>query len=383
VPPVRVSLDGERIVYPGTARRVLELSFATAYPLEGELRLRPPNGWRAGFVTTEGVVPAVSMPHPIAGQPARLEMELKVPKLADAASATMELQFRGEFEMCFPLSVLVAQEGEVEVTEEMLSGQPTMRISNRLLRFHVASTVGGNLIRLEDAKGRSYLYDHFPEVKPYVFLSHHIGGVEPLAFWPQNDDPFEEPEVVAVEAIAEGLWRGAEARWTVTHREKLRGQYYRVAYMVLPGCPLVRIRLRHENPTQRRLRWVGGLLLNLALQGGLDGTVLQIPGATQRWTRHRAPVAFLGQTDIRQPWAWVTREGISLTMFAPQDEPGSAAVLDLGPLIAGLLLAELETGPDGENAVEFGLAINQPPDRVEELLRAASRAGIEPTKVGA
>lgn len=377
VPPLAVSMVGERIVHPGTVRRTIELSFATGYPLQGELRLAAPEGWGAAFLTAAGVVPVVSMPEAVPAQPARLEIELTVPEQPKAASATIELQIRGEFEMCYPLSVLVAQDGKVEIREDTLAGQPTLSVANGVLRFHTCATVGGNLIRLQDAEGRSFLYDHFPEVKPYVFLSHHIGGVEPLVFWPRNDDPFEEPEAVTVEPIADGAWRGTEASWTVTHRERLRGQRYRLAYLVLPGCPLVRIRLRHENPTPRRLRWVGGLLLNLALQEGLEETVLQVPGATQRWTRHRTPMPFFGQTDLRQPWAWVARKGTSLTMFAPEGQPGSAAALDLGALIVGLLLAELEAGPEGENAIEFAVALNQPPERTQELIRAASRPGID------
>ena len=373
LPPFAAGLVGERVLYPGTSRRTIELSSGTAYPLTGELRLDVPDGWEAAFVTPEGRAPVMPMPEPAPDRPAQLEIELTVPERVESASATLELQFRGEFEMRYPLSVLVAQPGEVRVVEEELAGKPVVTVSNGVLRFHVCSNVGGNLIRLQDAEGRPYLYDHFPEVRPHHFFSYHIGGVEPVVFWPRDDDPFEVPEVVTVGAIEEGGWRGAEARWTVTHREKLRGQRYSLTYLVVPGCPLVRIRLGHENPTPRRLRWVGGLLLNLSLQGDLEGTVLHIPGGTQSWTRHRTPMPFFGQADIRQPWAWAAREGTSLTMFAPQGSPGSVATLDLGPVMAALLVSELETGPMGQNGVEFGLALNQPPERTDELIRATSR----------
>ncbi|HUT20249.1 MAG TPA: hypothetical protein VM366_13925, partial [Anaerolineae bacterium] len=370
LPPFAACLVGERVLYPGTSRRTIELSFATAYPLKGELRLGVPGGWEAVFLTAEGRAPAVSMPDPTPECPAQLEIELTVPERVEAASATLELQFRGEFEICFPLAVLVAQPGEVRIAEEELSGQPVVTVSNGVLRFHVCANVGGNLIRLQDAEGRSFLYDHFPEVKPHLFFSHHIGGVEPLVFWPRDDDPFEVPEVVTVRAIEEGGWRGAEARWTVTHREKLRGQRYSLAYLVLPGCPLVRMRLGHENPTPRRLRWVSSLLLNLSLQGDPEGTVLHVPGGTQSWTRHRTPMPFFGQADVQQPWAWAAKDGTSLTMFAPQGSPGSVAMLDLGPVMAALLVSELETGPMGRNTIEFGLALNQPPERTQELIQA-------------
>jgi hypothetical protein len=230
--------------------------------------------------------------------------------------------------------------------------------------------VGGNLIRLQDAEGRTYLYDQFPEVKPYLFFTSHIGGAEPIAFWPSAEDPFEALEEVTVERVEEGSWAGVRASWVVQRRERLRGQRYSVSYLVLPGCPVIRVRLAHENPTPRRLRWVGGLMLNLALQGDLEETVLHVPGGTQSWTRHRTPMPFFGQPDVRQPWAWAGKEDSSLTMFVPRGELGSIAVLDLGALIAGLMFVELETGPLGFDEIEFGLALNQPREQTQELIQA-------------
>jgi hypothetical protein len=64
-------------------------------------------------------------------------------------------------------------------------------------------------------------------------------------------------------------------------------------------------------------------------------------------------------------------------MFAPCGEAGCVATLDLGAVIAGLLTTQIETGPGGEEAIEFGLALNQPPERTEELIRAASRTGLK------
>jgi ribosomal protein S18 acetylase RimI-like enzyme len=370
VAPLAASLVGEKVLYPGTNRRTVELAFATGYPFEGELRLGVPDGWEAAFVTAEGPRPMVSMPEPTSEHPAAIEIEVTVPEENLTASATVELQFRGELEMRFPLSVLVAQHGQVQVAAEQLSGQPVMTVSNGALHFAVCTSVGGNLIRLQDAEGRTYLYDQFPEVKPYLFFTSHIGGAEPIAFWPSAEDPFEALEEVTVERVEEGSWAGVRASWVVQRRERLRGQRYSVSYLVLPGCPVIRVRLAHENPTPRRLRWVGGLMLNLALQGDLEETVLHVPGGTQSWTRHRTPMPFFGQPDVRQPWAWAGKEDSSLTMFVPRGEPGSIAVLDLGALIAGLMFVELETGPLGFDEIEFGLALNQPRERTQELIQA-------------
>jgi ribosomal protein S18 acetylase RimI-like enzyme len=370
VAPLAASLVGEKVLYPGANRRTIELSFATAYPFEGKLGLGLPDGWEAAFLTAEGPRPVVPMPDPTPGRSARLEIEVIVPEATPAASATIELQFRGEFEIRLPLAILLAQPGEVGIAREQLSGQPVVTVSNGVLRFHVCANVGGNLIRLQDAEGRTFFYDQFPEVRPYLFFTSHIGGVEPLAFWPSTGDPFEALEQVTVEVAEEGSWRGARASWVVENRERLRGQRYSVSYLALPGCPVIRVRLAHENPTPRRLRWIGSLLLNLALQGDLEGTVLHVPGGTQAWTRRRAPVPFLGQPDMRQPWAWVGKGDSSLTLFVPQGQPGSVAALDVGALIAGLMLSELETGPLGHNAIEFGLALNQPKGRTQELMQA-------------
>jgi len=228
VAPLGARLVGERVLRPGTSQRTIELSFGTAYPFNGELGLGVPDDWEATFLTPEGPRPVVPMPDPTPERPAQLEVEVTVPEATPAASATIELQFHGEFEICLPLAVLVARPGKVRIAAEQLSGQPVVTVSNGVLRFHICANVGGNLIRLQDAEGRTFLYDQFPEVKPYLFFTSHIGGIEPLAFWPSADDPFEALEQVTVETVSKGTWRGACASWVVRNRERLRGQRYSV-----------------------------------------------------------------------------------------------------------------------------------------------------------
>jgi hypothetical protein len=117
--------------------------------------------------------------------------------------------------------LLVARPGKVRVEWGQLSARPVVTLSNGVLRFHVCGDVGGNLIRLEDNEGRTYLHDHHPEVRPRLVVDYHIGGVEPHICCPGDEPLFSEPEDVAIKVVEEGCWKGACAAWTVRHHRTL------------------------------------------------------------------------------------------------------------------------------------------------------------------
>ncbi|MBN1640874.1 MAG: GNAT family N-acetyltransferase [Anaerolineae bacterium] len=371
VPPVDVGVVGDRVLYTGTSRRTLELRVATAYPLQGELRLSLPAGWGGGLVGPAGCVDALPMPRAAPGEPASLEVELSVPEREARAAATVDLCYEGEFEMRFPVTFLVAHPGAVRVERGELAGKPVTAVSNGALRFQVCGDVGGNLIRLEDSDGRTYLYDNYPEVKPRFFVDYHIGGVEPLVFCPGDESPFSELEDVTLEVVEEGEWGGVCASWTVRHHRSLRGQRFRVRYLVVPGCPVVRVRLEHENPVPRQVRWIGLVLVDLALGGDPDGTDICVPGSTQDWVRHRTPMPFVGPMHLHAPWSWVGKGACSLTAVVPEGVHGCAVPFDLG-MMGTFLVADVTTEPEGRSVVEYALALNQPADSAMALRRALS-----------
>lgn len=369
VPPIGFGLVGERVIGAGEERRTVEASFATPCPLPGELSLDLPPGWQGAFVTPDGSAESIPMPEPAPGAPVPIEVQLEVPEPGGRASATANVHLSGEFELGFGLPVLLTTGDRVDIQSQEVEGHKVMSVSNGALSFLV-SDLGGNLIRLQDAEQRTFLFDTFPEVKPRFFIDHHIGGVGPIIFTPDADLPFVEPERVDLTSVEEGIWCGVCASWTAQNVEKLRGQALSLTYLVLPGCPVVRVRLANHNPTPRRVDWVALLLADVALEGDHADLVLHFPGGAEPWLRTRPEESLVNQANLGEPWLWAGRGDQSLTLFAPEGSPGSVVAADLRVMLAALLAARVETGPRGDTSVEFALALNQPKDRTRELIRA-------------
>lgn len=374
VQPVQAQLlDGNEVRLGTVTEKTVALSFATPYPLPGQLALHLPPDWQGGFATSEGLQTVIPMPEPLPGMPALLQIGLIPPQNTGHASECMRLHFSGEFELDFELPLLSMSQERVTLEEQEIEGEPLLSVSNGALRFCVPARLGGNLIRLQDVQGRSFLYDCFPNVAPKFFIDHHIGGLEPLVFPIDAELPFAEPEEVRVEQAQEGPWMGLRALWTARNQRQLRGQGFSVAYLTLPSSPVIRIVLEHENPTPRRVRWVGALIADLALQGSNDGTVIEVPGGEQPWIRNPVPKPFLSQANLSQPWARAAKGDQSLTLLVPRGSPGMCMMFDLQVMVGGLLAAQLETEPDGSRRTEFALAVNEPRSEIEGLIVALAR----------
>jgi hypothetical protein len=261
----------------------------------------------------------------------------------------------------------------VTMEEQEVDGEPLLSVHNGALSFSVPARFGGNLIRLQDVQGRSFLYDCFPNVAPKFFIDHHIGGLEPLVFPIDAELPFVEPEEVCVEQVQEGSWIGLRALWTARNQRQLRGQRFGVAYLTLPASPIIRIVLEHENPTPRRVRWVGALIADLCLQGSIEGTVIEVPGGEEPWIRNLVPKPFLSQANLSQPWARAIKGDQSLTLLVSQGFPGTCMMFDLQAMLGGLLAAQLETDADSSTRTEFALAVNEPRSEVDRLIAALAR----------
>jgi len=355
-----------------TARTTIQLSFATPFPLPGELRLDLPGGWQGAFVTPDGLLPALPMPDPAPGAPAQIEVELGVPP--DATSVAMaRLHFSGAFELDFDLPLLTASAGAVAVEAREIEGQPVLAVSNGALSFSVLDGLSGSLVRLLDAQGRSYLYDNLPEVKPWFFFENHVGGVQPLVAGRRLEVLFNELDPLRASAVEDGRWKGAEVAWTAYKDEYVRGQEYRLAYLTLPGSDVVRLRLRHHNPTPRRVEWFGMLMANLNLGGSAEGTILHAPGGRGTWVRNPAPKPFVSPGHVWQPWLNACKGEQSLALLVPRGGLGAAQALNLIEFVVGIAYGALETGPHGDKEVEFALALNQPEAAIQALIAALGK----------
>jgi len=264
------------------------------------------------------------------------------------------------------------------VSSDGVSGDTSVyAVSNGALSFAVLDGLSGSLIRLSDAQGRGYLYDNAPEVKPWHFFENHVGGVQPLVAGRRLELIFDELDPLQAEAVEEGHWKGVEVSWTAYKNEHVRGQEWRLAYLTLPGSNVVRLRLRHHNPTPRRVEWFGALLANVNLAdapgGSFEGVTVRAPGGQGTWTRNPAPKPFVSPGHLGQPWTHVSKGEQSISFLKTGGYLGAVQVLDFPEFAMGILYSLMETGPQGNGELEFALALNQPQASIQHLIAALGR----------
>jgi ribosomal protein S18 acetylase RimI-like enzyme len=350
----------------------LALDFISLYPLRGSLRLALPDGWEGVFLPESGAqADAIPMPDPSPGEPTSIQVALTVPAQELRSHAAPRLHLSGEFEMDFPLPVLLASSKKVEINEQELEGRPVYTVDNGVLQFRVMADLGGGMIRLRDAQGRTYLDDNFPHIKPHLFLPHHVGGLQPLLFTPDAGQAFTELETVQAEAVHAGLWQGVRVAWNCQHQTELFGQDFSITYLTLPGSEIIRIRFSHHNASPRRVEWVGAFFTNLAFGGSREGITIQAPGGTQVWQRNQVPKPFVSLAHLRQPWAHFAKEGQSLLLAGAPKSNSTVTAVDFNQVIGSLMVALHQTDPHNEGSVDFLLAINQPAEQAMALIEAA------------
>ena len=307
---------------------------------------------------------------------------MTVPAETKKAVETVQLHLSGEFELDFKIPFILMGERAVAVEPQTLGGKRVMWVSNDKLAFKVSAEFGANLIRLVDAQGRAFLADDFPKIGPKFFFEHYVGGIQPAIFTIGTENPFTEPERITTSLAEDGPWRGMKTSWTITKAEKLRGQQYTLTYLTLPESEIIRIRLEHRNPTLRRIKWATLSLVHLALQGDMDDTIIKVPGGIHPWIRPHAQKFFVSPPNLNEPWSRVTRGDQSLTMLCPAGFHGTTMAFDFGEMIAGGLLAALETDPEGETVLEFALALNQPEEIIDMLRDALAKRRGQTTAGG-
>ncbi|MBU7016750.1 MAG: GNAT family N-acetyltransferase [Theionarchaea archaeon] len=366
-PPLSMELTGPHLIEKGkTSKKTVEIRFATPYPFPGELQLVVPPGWKGHFLSEEKPKKNIRMPEP--EESVLIDMELSVPDTADGLEV-IQIHFSGEYELDFDIPFLVIGEKEVTVQEKKIEGHPVLEVSNGVITFTVVTEVGGSMIQVEDSQKRSFFSHNYPEIKPKFFMNYNIGGIQPLLFTPRDDNPFFEPEKTHAEIVKEGIWKGVKVSWTIQNHEFLRGQDYTLTYLTVPDSPVVRMRLEHQNPTDRLVKWTAILVADLELQRSLEDITLMAPGGIQTWTKNRIQKPFMSLAREGNSWVRASKGDQSITFFDPKGSSCITMILDLVEVILGFMVAEDETGPHGVSVAEFAFMVNQEVEKVQEFRR--------------
>ncbi|NHJ84261.1 MAG: hypothetical protein FK734_02290 [Asgard group archaeon] len=368
-----IKLVDERILYAGESfKKKFVISFISAYSLPGILSLKLPNTWQGYFITKKGKEVTIPMPEAQAFTDVPFEIEVVIPEKIENQLENIQIHFSGEFEFDFDNYVIVTHKGTVDVKPEIINNEEVFSVTNGKIAFKVAAKKGGNLIRLEDENKKTFLLDEFPEVKPKFFLQHYLGGCQPGIFHSNADEPFNEPELVSSEKITEGDWVGVKSSWVIEKdKEFFYGQKAEIKYLTLPNSSIIRVKLILENPTPRTISWMGLLLLDIGLQGSKEGNMVEITEDQGTW--YHNPIKhqpFISQSAFDKPFARIAKENQSLALGIPEGGTGSIAVADLGVMLMGLMIGLQFTQPKSSSEVSFALMINQPREKLSEVVKA-------------
>ncbi len=366
---LEVELSDKTVLTAGeTVKKTFLISLASAYPLQGSLSLKLPKNWKGNFIVDGKKASKIEMPklEPFKSSP--IDIELVVPEKINSPIENIILHFSGEFEIDFDNQILVTEKGSVEVQEKMLDGKKVIEVSNGALDFKVVADIGGNLIRLEDSKKRSFLLDGYPEVKPKFFLEHYLGGIQPAIFHLVSDDPFAEMEETKSVVFEDGMWKGVKTIWTIKkEKQYLFGQKVELQYLTIPNSEVIRVILTLHNKTSRSIPWIGSLISDIGLQGSKEGNVIEVKGTDDLWIRNSVKKQFISQGSFNKPYSRITKGNQSISFVVPTGSHGSSVVADLGVMLLKWALGLQYTKPNSSSSMEFAIMINQPREKMEEL----------------
>jgi len=372
---IECALAESNVVEIGVTKKLkVEFKFVTAYPFPGTLSLSLPDKWEGHFVTEEGNLPNIPMPQPIPLIPMPLEIELVIPIDIKQSCEIVKINFNGEFKIDFDIPLILIGKEPIEIRESQLEGEKVWSINNNSIQFLVTEKIGGNLIRLKDSQERDFFIDNFPNIQPYFFIEHYLGGIQPLVFTDRDENILSElEEATTTELVEEGKWKGVKSSWIIKKAEHLKGQEYSVTFLTLPKSNLIRIRIEHNNKSSRRIQAIAAFLSNVALENDQTDNIITVPGGTKTWTRNRIQKPFQNVSNVDEPWARISKGNQSVTYLVPNGFMGANTILDAQMAIFHFMTTFLETKPKEKSAEEFLIIVNESVDVIDILSKALGK----------
>ncbi len=364
-------VDGN-IVHSGkTHTKTITLNFSSSYPLQGALTLKAPKGWQIKFIVEKERKETIQLPKYEPFIPLPIQVEIIVPEKTKASIETLQLHLSSEFELDFDLPVLIASADTVKITESAIGERKIYEISNGSLSFVVPKDIGGNLLKLKDSKGKTFLIDNFPELQPRFFFTHNIGGMQPAVIHFGANNPFYKPEDTTTEIVDEGLWKGIKSSWIITNdKEYLKGLNVEMTYLTLPGSSIIRAIITLDNKTARKMPCGSGLMVDIGLDGSRENNVIEATSGSGLWTRNPVKNQFVANSSFDEPYCRVTKGKQSLAIIIPDGYPGSAISVDLVMMLLNWIINYTYVEPNAKTTTEMAIMINQPREKMEEVRMA-------------
>ncbi len=372
VKPIEFSLEGDNLCEKGKSiTKTVNTFFISTYPLQGLLELILPKSWEGHFVTDNGKTKEIPMPESTPNKPIPLVLELFIPENETKSSVTLTLKFTGEFVLEFTLPLLVYGNTVVSIVEDEIEDHKVITLKNSTFCFSVPKEVGGNMIRLHDSTNKSFFIDNFPKIEPKLFTEFNIGGLAPLIFPVDSENPFLTPETVNTEPAHLGKWSGVKTIWTITQHRKLKGLKSCLYYLTLPDSNIIRVRLEIENSLERKIKLVGIFMGDIMLDNSLDDNAILVPLEQTELLRTRnIPQAFFNINNPKRPWLQFQKGDQSLAFLSPEGEHVTISMFDAQMAIFTFIGSLFELKPKAKKVIEFTLLLNETEKAILEVRKA-------------
>jgi hypothetical protein len=262
----------------------------------------------------------------------------------------------------------MATNGEVIIDEIELEGETVYKIDNGKIKFIIPKTLAGNLLRLEDENGNTFLQDLFPKIQPKFFFEKYLGGIQPLIMHTSSNNLQPEFGESKSKIVQEGKWLGISSSLIAQlENSNLKGLEIETTFLTLPGSDLIRTKITLNNTSAREFQWIGTLFSDLAFNGGKEGLVIEAKGATKLWERNQIKKEFLSLGSFNEPYSRVKKGNQSISYIIPENTNGTSAMMDFVIMLVNWMLSINYAKPYSKSTSEYIIAVNQPREKLNGI----------------
>ncbi|MFP4052150.1 MAG: hypothetical protein ACLFVB_10475, partial [Thermoplasmata archaeon] len=300
----------------------------------------------------------------------QLPIKIKTSKEPESDIGNLIVHYSGERELDFEVPVIIIKDHKIEVKDQTIKGEKVLHVDNGEIQFDVMDGFGGNLIRLVNSAGDTYLADTFPEPQPKSYFENHIGGLQPRFMTPEDFYSFYEIEDVSSKEYSRGKWKGVQVDFDIEKLDSLRGQNFLIRYLTLPGTKLIKIEVVNDNPKAKEVNWFGEFFMDVLLNGSLENTIVKCPGKYEDWERSYQTQQFSPPPNIERPWFMFKKDDISLAGFGVEGSNAFSSVICNEEINMAFLVPNMVSQPKKEHEVEMGIILVADEEEIERARRA-------------
>lgn len=364
---IKVNID-DNILKAGTeTEREVIIDKVVDYPMPGEYSILSSEDIEASF---KDDVDTIKISKEDDKKEIHLPIKIKTKEEPESDIANIVLHYSGERELDFEIPVIITKDNKIEVKERKIEGENVLHVDNGEIQFDVMDGFAGNLIKLANSGGDTYLADTFPEPQPKSYFENHIGGLEPRLMTPEDFYKFYEIEDVSSKEYSRGKWKGVQVDFDIEKLDSLRGQNFSIRYLTLPGTKLIKIEVINENQKTKEVEWFGEFFIDVLLNGSLEDTIVKCPGKYEDWERSYQTQQFSPPPNIERPWFMFKKDDISLAGFEVEGSHAFSSVICNEEINMAFLVPNMVSQAKQEHEVEMGVILDADEEEIERARKA-------------